>query len=1039
MKQRRGMKKMLLLWVPILVVLLALIIAVTIVANVFAVTLDTYVGKGSAELVMPKDENGDPIEMDADFYEVKYDDIFEARTASEKVAEEIADEGIVLLKNNGTLPLAKNSYVTALGRGYVDPIYGGVGSGQMPTDGCVAPHDGLKTVFNVNEGAFAALTESVSDVIRGDSDPTAVEDKNTYWIGEFQKKTYEALDFTGYTDAVIVFISRKGAEGGDLSMNLKDDIAWHESYNGPFAGEHTETVNYADDQHQLELSKEERDMLDVAKTNFENVIVVISSSNIMEVGELELDDEIDGIVWMGGPGSRGNVSVAKILCGDVVPSGHLVDTWSADFTRDPTFANYSRNGERDWNNVTDESGTKISFVEYEEGIYVGYKYFETMYSELGEGGDAWYDAWRTADGTDDTGVVYPFGYGLSYASFDQSFVGQPSVTDGRVDITVRVENTHASRAGKDAVQIYFEPPYTETDRSMCIEKATKNLVAFAKTAEIAAGSDTEIALSFALEDMASYCTTVENSDGTKGGYMLEAGEYVIHLGENAHDSYATATITVPETIWYTGNDLRETDRIAQSYMNEDGTYRDIPKAAMGDSSAGFVAAHNLFQDVTDYMHSEGKTPLTRANGFTEWVPTTPAGDELTASDYVVEEYKLKDYSGGALADSSVTEKPALGADHGLKLSDLRGKDYYDPLWDDLLDQLTQEDYNNASQLMDSYAFAEIESVGKPYNKDSDGPQGLKGPFTPTGGAGAAPDKHGNAWPTEPIVAATFNVDLARGYGECVGDEAMQLGFMGWYGPGLNIHRSPFAGRNYEYYSEDGFLSGRMGATVIEAASSKGVICYIKHYMLNDQESDRNGGASWCDEQAMREIYLKAFELAVKEPVTTVKYTNVETGELGEKQMRSAFGLMTSYNRVGATWVGGCEAAINGVLRTEWGFRGTVITDFGVALKYMSSDQAHYAGGDQYLGIPGFSAPQQDTTSPSAMWSLRNSYKNFFYAAAHSNIMNGVPAGAAYAYSMSPWAVWLLIANIVIYGFIIGMTTYLAIRFVRNKKSNVQEA
>ena len=1033
MKQKWGMKKMLLLWVPILAVLLALIIAVTVVANVFAVTLDTYVGKGTAELMMPTDENGDPIKMDADFYELKYDGTLEARAASEKVAEAIADEGIVLLKNNGTLPIAKNSNITALGRGYVEPMFGGTGSGNMPLDGCVTPNDALTAVFGVNQSAFEVLTDEIPNVKRGEPGAQPMESTNTYWIGEFPKATYESLDFDGYTDAAVVFISRKGSEGGDLSMNLKKDIADHATYNGPFAEPHPETANYTDDQHQLELSKEEKDMLDVAKANFEKVIVVVSSSNIMEMGTLELDEEIDGIIWMGGPGARGNVSLAKILCGDVSPSGKTVDTWSADFTRDPSFANFSRNGTREYSNIEASNGSQNSFVEYEEGIYVGYKYFETMYSELGEGGDAWYDAWRTAEDADGTGIVYPFGHGLSYASFEQSFVGSPSVTNGHVTVTVNVENTHASRAGKDAVQLYFDPPYTDMDRTMHIEKATKNLVAFGKTGEILAGDSITVTLGFDLEDMASYCTTVENSDGTKGGYMLEKGEYTLYLGKNAHDSYATATVTVPETIWYTGDNLRESDRIAQSYMNDDGTYQDIPKAAMGDSSAKFVAAHNLFDDMTDYMRGEGKTPLTRASGFTVWQATTPEGDDLIAPQYVVEEHEFKDYASGKYADRSITEKPVMGADNGLKLSDLRGKDYYDPLWDDLLDQLTEEDYNNEASLMGSYGFTPIDSVGKPQNFDSDGPQGLKGPFMfGTVVPETPPEDHGTSWPTEPIVAATFNVDLAREYGVSLGHEAIYTEFVGWYAPGLNIHRSPFAGRNYEYYSEDSLISGLMGANVVEGASSMGTVCYIKHYMLNEQESDRMGSSSWCDEQTLRENYLKAFELAVKLPVVTVRYTDVKTGKVAEKQMRSSIALMSSFNRAGATWVGGSKAAITGVLRTEWGFRGTVITDYNAMSAFMYPDQARYAGGDQILGIPGFTEGQMDKTSPSALWSLRNAFKNFFYAVAHSNIMNGVPAGAAYVYSMSPWAIGLLVANIGVYAFILGMIAYLVIRFVREK-------
>lgn len=1044
MKKCWSNKKFLSLWIPILSVLLVLIVVLTVVANMFAPVLDVYApgGRGQGHIVTPTDENGDPLEMDANYYEQKFgsDEVLKAREAAEAVAEKIADEGIVLLKNKDhALPLQKGSAITGLGRGYVDPIYGGAGSGRMPEDGNVSPHEALKSKFEVNESAYNTLLDAKDDVARGETNDTAVENQNTYWIGEMSRSVYEGISYDGYKDAAVIFISRRGSEGGDLSMDLKGDIAWHESFNGPFAKSHPETANYADGQHQLELSREEEDMIDVAKTSgFEKIFVVICSSNIIEAGALQMDDEIDGIIWMGGPGNRGCVSLAKIICGEVNPSGRTVDTWSADFTLDASFENFSRHGKRDYTNIDPDAvgGSRISTTEYEEGIYVGYRYFETMYTMQGENAESWWNAWQSSpDKQTGTGVVYPFGYGLSYTTFEQKVTDFDDSGD-EVSVTVEVANT-GTIAGKDTVQLYYDPPYGDFDKQYSIEKAAKNLIAFAKTDTIEPGKSESVTLTFNKEDMASYCYTVENADGTKGGYVLEEGEYTVCLGKNAHESYETRTIEIPETIWYTGDDPRLSERHAQEALNDDGSYAGFPKAAeFGDSEATFRAASNLYDDITEYMHSGNRNPLTRAEGFTEWKPTAPEGEGLVAPDWVVEEYAFKDYSDGKLADPSVTEAPVMGKQNGLSLSSLRGQSYYSPMWDDLLDQLTMADYENAAQLSGSYSFAKIDSISKPANDDADGPQGVKGPFSALGGS-AAPDAHGTAFPSNPIVAATFNTELTVEYGEAVGQELLALGYTGWYASGQNIHRSPFSGRNYEYYSEDPLLCGKMGAGIVQGAASQGAVCYMKHFMLNDQESDRNGGSSWCDEQAMREIYLRAFEIAIKEPLITLKYTNAQTGELEEKVVRGAMGLMSSYNRVGAEWVGGSKRSLTDLVRGEWGFEGSIITDYATGV-YMNADQTHYAGGDQFLSI--FMGGQfinctgqQDTSSPSALWSLRNSYKNMLYAMANSSLMNGMAPGSYMEYDMSPWAIALLIVNIVVYAFIAAMVVYIVLRVRKSKK------
>jgi len=1052
------MKKYFAIWVPIIAVLLAVIIAGTAIANLNSNVLDVYIGKGKKTTVALTDENGNAIVTDANYYELKYDSISSARSASEELNEEIGNEGIVLLKNkDNALPIAEGANVTGMGRGFVDPIYGGTGSGNMSVKRNTSPMTALKSVYNVNEALANEIDAAISNPYYYPRGITATDNEweSTYYIGELPLSFYNKLNYSGYTDAAIIIISRGGGEGEDVSMNLKEDLAEQASYvkngiyseNGPFV-ENEETANYEDGQHQLELNKEEKDMIGVAASKCDKVVVVINSSNIMECGWLEENDDVDGVLWVGGTGTRGFASMANILSGKVNPSGKTVDTWSADFTADPSYNNYGRHGRSYYSNIDGSDGYSARFIEYEEGIYIGYKYYETMFYELGEDGDKWYDGWREQDDkSSGGGVVYPFGYGLSYTTFNQEITAF-SYSGDSIKMTVKVTNT-GNLAGKDVVQIYYNPPYTDYDKQNGIEKATKNLISYAKTSTLQPGKSEEVEIEFSKEDMASYSYAVQNSDGTNGAYMLEKGEYIIYLGKDAHDSYATESFNISETIIYDSDNPRQSEIDAQSEMYADGSLSSYPALTAVDKDAEYVAASNKFDYMTEYMNSGSRNTLTRSSGFTKWVSTKPSGDGLKATDEIISAYKAKNYSDGSYADSS-DAMPAKGASNSLSLSDMRGVDYYDSAWDDFLDQLTDSDYAS-SQLTGMYGFSEIESLGKPSTLDTDGPQGINGAFNSFLDTSS---KEGNSWVTAPIIAATWNAELAYEMGKAVGQEAITVGrneskdcYTNWYGPGLNIHRSPFGGRNYEYYSEDSFITGEMAASVISGATEQGLICSMKHFALNDQESDRSptmnfnqslngGGGVWADEQTIREGYLKAFEIAVKKATMTLNYTDTQTGKMAQKQMRAALGLMTSYNRFGYVWAGGSEELISGILVGEWGFKGCVITDWDSYPAYMYADEAHYAGGDLVLGMANNSSmtsQQADTSTASAIVSLRNSYKDYLYAIANSNALYGMAPGAAIVYSMSPWEIALLIANITVYAFAGFVVVMSVLRFVDSKK------
>ena len=965
----------------VLYVFAALFLVLAIVAtgacNYFSGVLDTYIGVGDPIVsTKPGAEN-----WDVNYYKTDYPSAEAIDAAAKATTKEIAGEGITLLKNeNSALPLATPKSVSLFGRRSVDTVWGGTGSGAGDANQCTPIADALTAVgFKVNDTLTKMYADNLDKVELAENSMDKLSGR-TYYIGEFPQSYYTAAvtgSYADYSDAAIVVFGRQGGEGMDFCTDLKASLTDGKT---SMSSSVAETKNYEDGQHQLELSFEEKELLKHVEENFDTVIVLINSSNVMELGELEADENVDAVVWMAYPGSRGNDALAEILSGAITPSGHTVDTWPADLTKDPTFPNTTNPA---YVNVDDKNARETSYmVEYEEGIYVGYRYYETAAAE----GFLDYDS----------AVVYPFGHGLSYASFTQE-IKEVSEAEGEIAVTVTVTNTQpeGGYSGKDLVQVYYHAPYTGE-----IEKAEVVLAGYAKTKLLAPGESEDVTITFAVESMASY-----DYKGA-GCYVLDAGTYTLSVRKNAHELYGdncTYDYTVDEKVVYDASNPRQTEIVAQT--GELVNLSDEAKAARTVEAAvnrfDDMSAH--FVDYTDEKANNGAgVNFTRAD-FEASFPQAPTQADLTASDEVIA--ALGDYTPDYYDDAD--EMPTTGKKNGLNAVALRGLAYDDPLWEDLLDQISVKEMTTLIYAGNQGTMA-VGSISLPKTTATDGPAGLK----QYGGLGLGVSGNFNCCGT--LVAASWNTELAEAYGNAVGNEAVQAGADAWYAPGLDMHRTPFGGRNFEYYSEDPLVSGKTCAGTIQGAANKGFVCYFKHFALNDVETYRedNAPCTWANEQAMRELYLKAFEIAVKEPVMEINYLDDDGNPLS-KTMRGTTGVMSSFNRIGSTWTGGSKALCTDVLRGEWGFLGSVITDYNDEPQ-MNVEQGVVAGNDLMLANESTLASRfADTSNPSTVKAMRQAVKNIVYTSVNGNAVNGLSNATTVTYGMSPWRKLLYLADAVL--------------------------
>ena len=858
-----------------------------------------------------------------------------------ELAKEVQSEAITMLKNDDSnLPLA-NKKVNVFGWGSTNPVYGGTGSGSMSDQyDTVSLLDGMKEAgLETNADLSKLYTDYRADR------PVVAMWSQDWTLPEVPADQYSdslISDAKSFSDEAVVVLTRVGGEGADLPTNMKAETITYENNSKDYE-------DFQDGEHFLQLSKTERDMIDLVTKNFDKVTLVYNGANAFQFDFLSDYPQIKSVLWCPPAGQTGFSALGDVLAGETNPSGKTSDTFVKDLTKTPVFNNtdgaaaassssVGANGAFVYDNVDDlaakytgftgqETTVLPSFVNYVEGIYVGYKFYETAADE----GLINYD---------DT-VIYPFGYGLSYTSFEQK-MGDVSYKDGKVTFDVTVTNT-GDTAGKDVVEVYYNPPYTDGG----IEKASKNLVAFEKTEKLEPGASETVKIEFDDDDMASY------DDKDAKAWVLEKGDYTISIQSDSHHVIDSEKINVADTV---------------TYDSESNTHN-------GDQTV----ATNQF----DYAAGD-VTYLSRANHFANYAEATAAPTNFSMSDEVKAAFTNNGNYDPTKYDDDSDEMPTTGAKNGLRLADMYGKDYDDADWEKLLDQLTFDDMDNLIA-NGGYGTPAVSSVGKIQLIDADGPASLNNNFTGVGSIG---------FPASTAFACTWNKDLAKQFGEMIGDMAHDMHVAGWYAPAMNIHRGAFSGRTFEYFSEDSLLSGVMASNEIAGAKEKGVYAFMKHFALNDQETNRtNMVCTWADEQAIRETYLKPFEMSVKEG--------------------GAQAVMSSFNYIGYTYAGASNNLLNTVLRDEWGFKGFVLTDYFGGYGYQNGDQEIRNGNDSMLATTSITNHITDKSATSVK-AMRTAAHNILYTAANSwQYADGEPKVTTPIWKTAMYVAWGVTAILVI--------------------------
>ena len=864
----------------------------------------------------------------------------ETNEEAAEVAEEIMEDGIVLLKNESLLPLNETKKLNIFGWESINPAYGGAGSGGI---------NDLYDIVSLNQGlenAGFSINQELVDFYNnyGADNPEMSIQKQSWTLPEPPVDTYSdelIKSAKEYSDVAVVVLSRKAGEGhNDIPMDVRK---------AAYDNNSDEYDDFPEGEHYLQLSQTERDMVDMVCTNFDNVIVIYNGANQFELGFADEYPQIKSVVWCPGTGNVGFNALGKVFSGEVNPSGKTPDTFIYDMTTAPWWNNAEKT---EYTNLADmavegmNAGTAQvyapAFTNYVEGIYVGYKYYETAAQE----GAIDYD--KT--------VQYPFGYGLSYTEFEQK-MGELEEKDGQISVDVEVTNS-GDVAGKDVVEVYYKPPYTNGG----IEKSSANLIEFEKTNLLQPGESQTVTVTFSIEDMASY------DENNAKAYVLEKGDYVISINSDSHTVLDQKTYTADKDVVYKGENKRASDDIA---------------------------ATNVFEDAKGDV-----TYLSRADHFANYEEATAAPASAELGEPYASEYHLNSNFDKTTYLNDEDVMPTTGADNGLTLADMRDADYDDPRWEKLLDQLTVDEMANMIA-MAGYQTAAMDSVGKVATLDFDGPAAINNNFTGVGSIG---------FPIEVVVASTWNKELAQAWGECMGKISQEMGAEGWYAPGMNTHRTAFGARNYEYFSEDGVLAGNMGAKAVEGARKYGVYSYIKHFAL--YEGNAKMVSVWSNEQAIREIYLKPFEISVKQG--------------------GANAVMVSWSFLGDKWTGECSNLMNTVLREEWGFRGMALTDFfrNNGHGFMNADAALANGVDAMLST--FNGEENNVANPehpTSVLQMRNACKNVMYTVVSSWAYDGEHEETG----MENWKKAGIGIDIVIALFMAGMEV-LVIRGYKKRKN-----
>ena len=1006
---------------------IAVLLVFTIVLNTLSLTkfdniFEKYFG------ISASTTKGDTLGADVNYVKSDFNSASELYAYEESKVAQIAQEGIVLLENNGILPLEKGTKLSLFSHSSVDLVSGGSGSGSGSFELTKNLKEGLENagllvnekLWNFYESGDGSSYKRGTGVINYGADLD-------WSINECPLKeiTKDQTLVDSFDKTVAVFVlSRTGGEGGDEARDMA-------AFGGSLG------------QHYLEPDKTELEIIRYLNDNFDDVILLVNCNNAMELGWVKDYENISAVVNFPGAGRVGTYGLGYMLTGldengnAFSPSGHLVDTFVYD--------NFSSPAMQNMGDFVFE-GSNYYYVNYAEGIYVGYKYYETRYEDIVTGRE---NAGRY--NYKDT-VVYPFGYGLSYTEFEwTNFSMSKADKNGKILVSVDVKNI-GDRAGKDVVQVYVQAPYLEGG----VEKSSVNLIGFAKTALLGVGETATVKIEVDVKDFTSYDV---KANGGKGGYILDAGEYYLTAASNAHEAInnillersveGDSSINLDKITEIVSDDsvVPENEKMIGTYVQESYDSKTYSVAA-----TGLNTIENRFQDAK----LEDAKYLSRSN----WAMMENCGLRYGTGSVIDSKAEIGGKQFSHILTSEMKKRlesfdslnPNMGSDqknyvfaekNDVELIDLRGLSYDDPLWEQLLNRITLAEL---SKLIDEcgYCSPAVMSIHKPKIRDLDGPAGLND-IIAHGSMPIGDDLRAMTWPTQYILACTWNVELAQDMGRGIAEDGLYSGTVGWYGPGMNIHRTPFAGRNFEYYSEDSFLSGVLGKAEVNGAAQKGMYAFIKHFALNDQETHRDeyGIATFAQEQAIREIYFKPFEMTILNNTVEISYNEAikdKDGKITGYEMKTTevpatSAVMTSFNRIGATWAGGHYNLITEVLRGEWGFNGFVLTDYEVGAgkgAYMGTLQTLAAGGDAKLKTVGMDALFGFDISKEKDYQGfgREAAHHILYTVVNSAAMNGYVHGVQFVPGFAYYKIILIVWDVVAV-LLIGA---LAI-FMRKKSKN----
>ena len=767
-----------------------------------------------------------------------------------------------------------------------------------------------------------------------------------------------------YNDAAIVVISRNGAEAQDLTED------------------------------QLSLSDAEMSLVKYANDNFDDVIVMLNTANAIEMGwsDSQYFPNIKACMWVGYPGQEGITFIAKALTGEVNPSGRLVDTYAYDAMSAPATQIFEYG---EWTNTNnEENGPKNAYTVYGESIYIGYRYYETRYEDtvLGQGNAS------TADSEYDytKQVQYPFGYGISYTQFDYSDF---SLIENGDNFTAQVTVTNSGDvAGKDVVEVYFQSPYTDYDRENLVEKSAVELCGFEKTGELAPGESETVSIDIPKETLRAYDYTNAKT------YIVDDGTYYFAIGDDCHQALNNILAAKGYTT-ADGMDADGDDSLVGTYEQKEFDNTTYAKdAATGNEITNQFDYGNIQTYDDSYVY------LTR----NDWTGTWPTiyGEPNEKGRYNAEatEEFVQLSQNNIYQDDPDAEMPTTNSGDNINLITMRGKDYDDEEWDAILDCLTVDEMVEMVRLGGWQTMA-IDSISKPMSSDQDGPAGISGELIMS-------DVDCMGYPNQELLAATWNKELALEFGKCIGEDGLSVNVQGWYAPGAGTHRTPLGGRNFEYYSEDTYLAGSMCANEVAGAQSKGMYCYLKHLVLNDQEQRRYGISTFTTEQALRELYLTPFEMAVKDA--------------------DCHGMMAAFNGIGGICCGASKELITNVLGNEWGFHGIIVTDYASANDgYMFIDAGLQAGTDLWLNTDSEVYKMGDVSDNATLvTALRNASHDILYTVVNSSAMNGIDENVVVKKVLPLWQYWLIAFDIAMAVIIIGGVILIVRRCRKNNKIEI---